>query len=205
MPINFYDAYSLPAYEGQMPNNRGSGQFIGLIEQARASVPIMPGRFVFRTTSDGALAVSNTGVAVANILGVSIAPQFYEKSYRNTAIDGTRFTSASGVAGTFLANNQPFFDTNEPVAILRKGYVWVIAESALPLGTTAFQLRTADPTANANTNLAIGRLNTAIVGSTQIAVTGTTASSIIQVVRPAAANGGLALIYIDFSSNTSLV
>ncbi len=205
MPINFYDAYSLPAYEGQIPNQRESGRFIGLIEQARASVPIMPGRFVFRTTSDGALAVSNTGSAVANILGVSIAPQFYEKSYRNTAIDGTRFTSASGVAGTFLANNQPFFDTNEPVAILRKGYVWVIAESALPLGTTAFQLRTADPTANANTNLAIGRLNTAIVGSTQIAVTGTTTSSIIQVVRPAAANGGLALIHIDFSSNTSLV
>lgn len=209
MPINNYESYKLPAFEGMMPKILYDAKFGGIQNQlinrtdlnaasyAANTVTnnVIPyGRFVARTSVQGnsagnfsnptETAVSvhlvGNGTSISSIIGVAVGTNIREKKTL------TNFNNAP-INGT--AQQYPGYDLFEPVVVLRNGLVWVFSETTLSVGNTVFVRATA-PTVG--TNQAYGRVRNSNSG-TDAAF----ASNFISVVRGTAnPNGGMVLLEI---------
>jgi hypothetical protein len=209
MPINFYNSYSVPAFEGQIDNTFAGEAVSGVLTQASVvagSAPIAPGRFVHRSgvANNNGISVNATGTSP---IGIAIGYNHLEKNSLETGYTSAQALSPwNGATAGLTQQNKAMYPEFSPIAILRKGYIWLLAEANITVGTsiTSIAIRNANgtPTA-ASANGRLAGINIAAVGGATFVlnVNGGGVQPVFKVVRSnTTASGGLVQAYLDFTN-----
>lgn len=178
MPITNYSIFRAKGGEGQLVVNDSTTEKVGTFNECynKDTIPLPYGRLVSRRVGGalGEIVLANAATTAANALGISV---FYDN-----------YSKALGT------DTKPAIPVGYPVTYLRKGIIYMIAETPMTVDQSVF-FRINNPTLPIH---ALGRIRVDADGTNAISITNANGNRVARLLEPALAAGDLVPVQVNF-------